>query len=183
MKKLFFLSLLAFAACKKTNDLPIGASNGGQSFLSCKINGKQYMFKGKPVGLDPTGTSYGYHITNDIWGNLIRIFGVLGQDIGGQFAQVHVTLKADTSYRFPLNERISFSEMTQKEVYVLVESLNNVADGYYYAGNDGWINISRADSIGAGTFGFTAYGLDHNGDRLPDSDSIIVTEGRFDIHK
>lgn len=183
MKKLLSLSLLAFAACKKNNEPPMGASNGGQSYLSCKINGKQYTFTGKPVGLNPTGVLYSYARWVHLGGGVYRDFSVSGEDIGRQHAQVHITLSADTSYSLPLKTRINFSEQAQKEVFVLVESLANVADGYYYAGNDGWINITRADSIGTGTFGFTAWGLDYNGNRLPDSDSIIVTEGRFDIHK
>lgn len=46
MKKFLFFSLLAFAACKKTDDTPMGASNGGQSYLSCKINGEAWLSSG-----------------------------------------------------------------------------------------------------------------------------------------
>ncbi len=183
MKKLFFLSLLAFAACKKTNEPPLGASNGGQNYLSCKINGKQYTFTGKPVGLDSSGTTYSYELWNNPGTSMTRDLIVTGSDMGKQYSEMLMRFKADTAYRFPLNQRISFSELQRKEVYVLLRSQVDFSNSYYYAGLDGWINISRADSIGAGTFGFTAWGLDHNGNRLPDSDSIIVTDGRFDIHK
>lgn len=148
MKKLFFLSLLAFAACKKTNDPPLGASNGGQSYLSCKINGKQYTFTGKPVGLNPDGVSF--NSINIVSGNgdTVKHFSVSANDIRELLANLYIDLGMKPTYTIPLNTRIAFSEVAQREVYVLLESPVDFSDRYYYADGSGWINISRADSIG-----------------------------------
>jgi hypothetical protein len=182
LRTLLLLSLLAMAACKKTDDTPAGASNGGESYLSCTINGKNYMFKGKPMGFDPTGVGFYYGLMGMLGGEVKRQFSISGSDIGKQYAYVRIKIYGDSSYRFPLNQRISFSEVQQKEVFVLLRSPIDFEDDYYYADpTTGWINVSRADSIGSGTFGFTAYGLDHNGNRIPNADSVVVTNGKFDI--
>ncbi|RYD52884.1 MAG: hypothetical protein EOP52_01680 [Sphingobacteriales bacterium] len=185
LRALLWLSLLAMAACKKTDDTPAGASNGGENYLSCTINGKSYIFKGKPSFFNPTGVTYDQiNIVSGTTPDTAKHFLVIGNDLNNLNAVVHVDLNLGRNYTVPLNQRISFSEIQRKEVYALLRSPADFKDAYYYADpTTGWININSADSIGSGTFGFTAYGLDHNGNRLPGADSVVVTNGKFDIKK
>jgi hypothetical protein len=51
----------------------------------------------------------------------------------------------------------------------------HASQNYYTTHQSGWVQFSRLDTaVAAGTFEFTAY-------RTSENDSVVITEGRFDI--
>lgn len=170
MKKLLFLSLLALAACKKTDNsnfqLP-GPSSTGQNYLACKVNGQLYHSRGLNSWTSRTGVSYS-RFTNRV---------VVGGDDDGVNGDLGIYLYQEPSSLLANQDYILGTEGNGNEAKYFRFKQGGQTFEYTTSSVSGWVRFSRIDTtVAAGTFAFTAY---RNGQK--DADSVVITDGRFDI--
>jgi hypothetical protein len=168
MKKILLVSLLAIAACKKTDDtdsLP-GPSSNGENYLACKVNGVRHIYKGLSTYMNPNGVAY-LGFSNEVY--------LTGTESGNNdHLAMYVKIPFNTGvtnydYYFGGESNQSYADYNPKKPGGTLE--------YRTASGSGWVRFSRIDTaVASGTFAFTAYRNAQKG-----TDSVMITDGRFDI--
>lgn len=169
MKKLLLLSLLAFAACKKTDSGPTlpGPSSTGQNYLAFKVNENVHVYNGIATYNQPNGTRY-IRFSKEIY-----ISG--NEDGNNDYIAIYLLIQPDsckinTDYVFGSETNESFAKYTFKRPGQVTAECRTIA-------GSGWVRFSRLDTaVAAGTFALTAYMGGQQG-----ADSVIINDGRFDI--
>jgi hypothetical protein len=168
IKKLFLFSSLAIAACKKTDDsggLP-GPSSNGQNYLACKVNGVIHTYSASD-GLGRNGVVYNRFINKTGIGASEAKYN---DDIG---FMLPIVADSVNNNNYILNSEADdfFGHYTKHQ------SGGKASDYYITSSSSGWVRFSRIDTaVAAGTFAFIAY---RNGQK--GADSVVITDGRFDI--
>jgi hypothetical protein len=166
--KLFITSILLCAliiGCKKEEKeeekIP-PQTQEGRNILSCKVNGVWHHYSGK-----------GGHVVND--------YGV-HYDIMISKGILYTSIAAyDPKYDDYVEFEIHASPIEVGKVYDLLPEVDQHVILYILGGDrykrakesTGFVKFSRADSIAAGTFAFTAYN--------DKGEKVEITEGFFDI--
>ncbi len=192
----YLLPLLTFiliaSSCQKEeieveDELP-SITQAGLNTFGCKIDGEVLIpkdgdpsfFIGESVGLK-AGTMKGGSVN----GNRVRYFyihAVNAQDAGGDYLFLYFpNLDAVGTYTLGNSTGSTmFENNSPNHSIVLKNDMNSNGIRYLSFENGGEINITRYDSINSIVSGTFEFDVVKESDPL--SDTISVTEGRFDIN-
>jgi hypothetical protein len=152
------LAVAGASGCKKKDALP-PLTQEGKNILACKFNGQVQIYSGIPNTFNVNGVKFSYS-TNHI-------------ELRATNADVDNSLYITLHFPPQLVGNNDYILGSEASPHYVEAYCGRSALPYFTKANSGQIRFIRIDKeVAAGTFSFTAY---------RGNDSLVITDGRFDI--